>query len=159
METTTLVRASVQGIVFLINSAEGLVYTYNPDRPVFVGTLEKIPEDDKNSISKTNGCMATARVRYRKDIREVMATERALMKKWNRQFQQIRPSHIYIPNILFPPPIPTTDMESLLLQRKIRLWEFLCQQYTIPKSTRQMLDTLIRKGEEIPYKRTPKESR
>lgn len=71
--TTTLIRASVQGIVYLIDSAAGDVYTYNPERPVFVGTLEKIPEEDKNSISKTNGCMATARVRYRSDIREVMA--------------------------------------------------------------------------------------
>jgi hypothetical protein len=72
----TLVRASVQGIVFLIDSQAGKVYTYNPERPVYVGMLEKIPEEDKHSISKTNGCMATARVRYREDIREVMAAER-----------------------------------------------------------------------------------
>lgn len=70
-----LVRASVQGIVYLIDSAKGLAYTYNPDRPVFVGHLEKIPEEDKNTISKTNGCMATARIRYRKDIRDVMKAE------------------------------------------------------------------------------------
>lgn len=74
--TSTLIRASVQGIVYLIDSAKGIVYTYNPERPVFVGTLEKIPEEDKHSISKTNGCLATARVRYRHDIREVMAAER-----------------------------------------------------------------------------------
>jgi hypothetical protein len=74
----SLIRASVQGIVYLIDSAAGRVYTYNAQRPVFVGVLEKIPEEDKNSISKTNGCMATARVRYRSDIREVMAAERAL---------------------------------------------------------------------------------
>lgn len=72
-----LIRASVQGIVFLVESATGRVFTYNPDRPVFVGTLEKIPESDKNSISKTNGCLATARVRYRPDIREIMAAERS----------------------------------------------------------------------------------
>ncbi len=71
-----LIRASVQGIVFLVESATGRVFTYNPERPVFVGVLEKIPEEDKNSISKTNGCLATARVRYREDIREVMAAER-----------------------------------------------------------------------------------
>lgn len=75
--TSTLIRASVQGIVYLIDSAKGHVYTYNPDRPVFVGTLEKIPEEDKNSISKTNGCLAAARVRYREDIRDVMAAERS----------------------------------------------------------------------------------
>ncbi len=74
----TLVRASVQGIVFLVDSAAGRVFTYNPDRPLYVGDLERIPEEDKHSISKTNGCMATARVRYRADIREAMAAERAI---------------------------------------------------------------------------------
>ena len=77
----SLIRASVQGIIYLIDSTAGRVYTYNTERPVFVGTLEKIPEEDKNTISKTNGCMATARVRYRTDIREVMAAERALFAK------------------------------------------------------------------------------
>jgi hypothetical protein len=84
METTavttqTLVRASVQGIVYLIDSVLGKVYTYNEARPVYVGMLEKIPEEDKNSISKTNGCLATARVCYRPDIRDVMARERELV--------------------------------------------------------------------------------
>lgn len=77
MVTRTLIRASVQGIVYLIDSASGRVYTYNPEKPVYVGDLERIPEEDKQSISKTNGCMATARVRYRPDIRHIMATERA----------------------------------------------------------------------------------
>jgi hypothetical protein len=72
----TLIRASVQGIVFLVDSVRGRVYTNNPERPVYVGDLERIPEKDKHSISKTNGCMATARVRYRSDIREAMAEER-----------------------------------------------------------------------------------
>ncbi len=76
MATQTLVRASVQGIVYLIDSALGKVYTYNEKRPLYVGMLEKIPEEDKNSISKTNGCLATARVCYRPDIREAMARER-----------------------------------------------------------------------------------
>ena len=76
METVSLVRASVQGIVFLVDATAGRVYTYNPDRPVYVGDLERIPEEDKHTISKTNGCMATARVRYRSDIREVMKAER-----------------------------------------------------------------------------------
>lgn len=72
-EAKTLIRASVQGIVYLIESATGNVYTYNTENPTFVGTLEKIPESDKHLISKTNGCLATARVKYREDIREVMA--------------------------------------------------------------------------------------
>jgi hypothetical protein len=76
METISLVRASVQGIVFLVDATSGKVFTYNPDKPVYVGDLERIPEQDKHTISKTNGCMATARVRYRSDIREIMAAER-----------------------------------------------------------------------------------
>lgn len=68
----TLIRASVQGIVFLIESASGKVYTYNPENPTYVGMLEKIPEEDKHLISKTNGCLASARVKYREDIRDIM---------------------------------------------------------------------------------------
>jgi hypothetical protein len=73
----TLIRASVQGIVYLIESASGKVYTYNPETPTYVGQLEKIPEEDKHLISKTNGCLANARVKYRTDIREVMTQLRA----------------------------------------------------------------------------------
>ncbi len=73
----TLIRASVQGIVYLIESASGKVFTYNPENPTYVGQLEKIPEEDKHLISKTNGCLANARVKYREDIRDVMAQLRA----------------------------------------------------------------------------------
>ena len=75
--TPTLIRASVQGIVYLIESASGKVYTYNIEKPTFIGMLEKIPEEEKHLISKTNGCLANARVKYRDDIREVMAGLRA----------------------------------------------------------------------------------
>jgi hypothetical protein len=74
---STLIRASVQGIVYLIDSPTGSVYTYNLEKPTYVGTLEKIPEEDKHMISKTNGCLANARVKYRTDIKEVMAALRA----------------------------------------------------------------------------------
>lgn len=74
--TITLIRASVQGIVFLIESASGKVYTYNLEKPTYVGVLEKIPEEEKHLISKTNGCLANARVKYRDDIRDVMAALR-----------------------------------------------------------------------------------
>jgi len=73
----TLIRASVQGIVYLIESSTGKVFTYNPENPTYVGQLEKIPEEDKHLISKTNGCLANARVKYRDDIRDVMAHLRA----------------------------------------------------------------------------------
>jgi hypothetical protein len=75
-DTIQLIKASVQGIVFLVDSSSGRVYSYNLENPVYVGDLEKIPEEDKNTISKTNGCLATARVKYRSDIREVMNGER-----------------------------------------------------------------------------------
>jgi hypothetical protein len=77
MTTKQLIRASVQGIVYLIDSLAGDVYTYNLQTPTFLGTLELIPEEDKHMISKTNGCLANARVRYREDIREVMKALRS----------------------------------------------------------------------------------
>ena len=72
-----LIRASVQGVVYLIDSPTGNVYTYNLENPTYIGKLEKIPEEDKHMISKTNGCLANARVVYRSDIRTVMAELRA----------------------------------------------------------------------------------
>ena len=68
-----LIRASVQGIVYLIRSQTGEVYTYNLEQPTLVGVLETIPEEDKHMISKTNGCLANARVKFREDIYDVMA--------------------------------------------------------------------------------------
>ncbi len=76
-----LIRASVQGIVYLIDSPSGSVYTYNLANPTFIGKLEKIPEEDKHMISKTNGCLANARVVYRSDIRTVMAELRVSAAK------------------------------------------------------------------------------
>ena len=73
----TLIRASVQGIVYLIDSSSGNVYTYNQANPTFIGTLEKIPDIDKHLISKTNGCLANARIKYREDIKQVMTSLRA----------------------------------------------------------------------------------
>ena len=72
----TLIRASVQGIVYLIESASGKVYTYNPESPTYIGMLEKIPDTEKHLISKTNGCLANARVKYRDNIKGVMASLR-----------------------------------------------------------------------------------
>jgi hypothetical protein len=73
---STLIRASVQGIVYLIESSSGKVYTYNPEKPTYIGTLEKIPDEDKHLISKTNGCLANARVKYVDNIKELMASLR-----------------------------------------------------------------------------------
>ena len=91
----TLIRASVQGVVYLIHSQTGAVYTYNVDSlsasgkglsqltfgqlggtPTYIGQLERIPEEDKHLMSKQNGCLHYAKVKYREDIKEVMATLR-----------------------------------------------------------------------------------
>jgi hypothetical protein len=77
MESKTLIRASVQGIVYLIESVSGNVYTYNQTNPTYVGQLETIPDSDKYMISKTNGCLANARIKYRDDIKEIMAKLRS----------------------------------------------------------------------------------
>ncbi len=39
-------------------------------------------------------------------------------------------------------------MESLLLERRIRLWEMVCHHYSIPKGRVAALDKAIRAGEE-----------
>jgi len=73
---TTLIKQPVGGTVFQIDSPTGRVYTYDPENPMkrtLVGMLEEIPETHKHEISKTNGCLAKARIKYRDDIREVMA--------------------------------------------------------------------------------------
>jgi hypothetical protein len=70
-----LIKQPVGGTVYLIHSDTGNVYSYDPDnrvKPEYIGVLEEIPEENKHDISKTNGCLAKARVRYRDDIREVM---------------------------------------------------------------------------------------
>jgi hypothetical protein len=80
-----LIRASVQGIVYLIDSPTGRVYTYNPLHPTYLGTLEKIPEEDKHLISKTNGCLANARVKFRSDVKEVMTHLREAVAAQRRE--------------------------------------------------------------------------
>jgi len=76
--TSTLIRASVQGIVYFIESASGNVFTYNAENPTHIGTLEKIPDEDKHMISKTNGCLANARVKFHDDIRDIMSRLRTV---------------------------------------------------------------------------------
>ena len=77
----TLIRASVQGIVYLIHSQTGQVYTYNVESPTYIGQLERIPEEEKHLMSKQNGCLHYARVKYRDDIKDVMTELRTAVKK------------------------------------------------------------------------------
>jgi hypothetical protein len=72
----TLIKQPVGGNVFLIDSPTGNVFSYDPDnivRPRHIGVLEDIPEANKHDISKTNGCLAKARVRYLPNVRDIMA--------------------------------------------------------------------------------------
>jgi len=71
METKTLIRQSVQGTVYYIDSPTGKVYTYS-DSPTHIGQLERLLDTEKHLISKTNGCLSDCRVRYRADIKDVM---------------------------------------------------------------------------------------
>ena len=77
----TLIRASVQGIAYLIHSQTGQVYTYNVESPTYIGQLERIPEEEKHLMSKQNGCLHYARVKYRDDIKDVMTELRTAVKK------------------------------------------------------------------------------
>ena len=81
MDTThTLIKQSVQGTVYYIDSPTGKVYTYSEKaahEPTYIGQLEKLGESEKHLISKTNGCLSDARVRYRSDIKDVMARLRS----------------------------------------------------------------------------------
>jgi len=72
MTTIQLVRASVKGIVYLIEPTSGKVYTYAPEAPLYVGQLELC--DDKLTTSKSDGCLAGCRVRYRSDLKDAITT-------------------------------------------------------------------------------------
>jgi hypothetical protein len=49
-------------------------------------------------------------------------------------------------------------MESVLQDRRIRIWELLCQHYSIPKQQVSLLDKAIRAGEELPHPKKNKKS-
>lgn len=72
-ETRQLVRASVQGTVYLIDPIRGEVYSYNPEAPLFYGMLTRCDEKDKHMISKSDGCLAGCRVEFRSDLKDAIA--------------------------------------------------------------------------------------
>lgn len=53
--------------------AEARVYTYTPDSSflLFLGILER--SDDKQMMSKSDGCLAGCRVKFRPDLKEALA--------------------------------------------------------------------------------------
>lgn len=69
-ETVKLIRGSIQGIVYLVNPTNGKVYTFNPSKPTYVGTIEVCT--DKHMISKSDGALSGYKVNFRDDIRDVM---------------------------------------------------------------------------------------
>lgn len=64
------VRASINGIVYLINSASGKVYTYNPEAPVHIGDLERIQGQE---LVTSEGTLSGAKLNLRPDWEQVMA--------------------------------------------------------------------------------------
>jgi len=67
--TKQFVRASINGIVYLIDSAKGKVYTYNPDAPVYIGDLERIAGEE---LVTSEGTLSGAKLNLRPDWAQVM---------------------------------------------------------------------------------------
>ena len=63
------VRASISGIVYLIDSQLGKVYTYNPESPVYLGDLERIPGKE---LATSEGNLTGATLKLRPDWEQVM---------------------------------------------------------------------------------------
>ena len=69
MSTRTFVRASISGIVYLIDSLKGRVYTYNLENPVYIGDLEKIQGEE---LVTTEGNLTGARLKLHPTWQKVM---------------------------------------------------------------------------------------
>lgn len=63
------VRASISGIVYLIDSQLGKVYTYNPEAPVYLGDLDRIPGKE---LATSEGNLTGATLKLRPDWEAVM---------------------------------------------------------------------------------------
>jgi hypothetical protein len=63
------VRASIGGIVYLIDSQKGKVYTYNPESPVYLGDLERIPNEE---LVTSEGNLTGVKLNIRPDWEDVM---------------------------------------------------------------------------------------
>ena len=70
MSTRSFVRASIGGIVYLIDAQKGRVYTYNLDAPTYIGDLERIEGEE---LMTSEGNLTGARLKLRKDWKEVIA--------------------------------------------------------------------------------------
>lgn len=67
MSSRTFVRASICGIVYLIDSQKGRVHTYNVESPVYIGDLEKIPGEE---LVTSEGNLTGARLKLHTNWKE-----------------------------------------------------------------------------------------
>jgi hypothetical protein len=71
MSTRTFVRASLNGIVYLIDAQKGRIYTYNLESPTYIGDLERIPGEE---LMTSEGNLTGAKLNLRPDWQETMQT-------------------------------------------------------------------------------------
>ena len=69
MGIRTFVRASLNGIVYLIDAQSGRVYTYNPESPVYIGDLERIPGEE---LMTSEGNLTGAKLNLKKGWEGIM---------------------------------------------------------------------------------------
>jgi hypothetical protein len=74
MSTRSFVRTSITGIVYLIDSQKGKVYTYNLDNPTYIGDLERI---EGMELATSEGNLTGARLKLRPDWQVVMKQNHA----------------------------------------------------------------------------------
>jgi len=71
MSTRTFVRASLNGIVYLIDAQKGRVYTYNLEAPTYIGDLERIPGEE---LMTSEGNLTGAKLNLRTDWQQTMTS-------------------------------------------------------------------------------------
>ena len=69
MSSRSFVRASIGGIVYLIDAQKGRVFTYNLEAPTYIGDLERIEGEE---LMTSEGNLTGARLKLRKDWKDVM---------------------------------------------------------------------------------------
>jgi hypothetical protein len=69
MGVRTFVRASLNGIVYLIDAQSGRVYTYNPESPVYIGDLERIAGEE---LATTEGNLTGAKLNLKPGWEQAM---------------------------------------------------------------------------------------
>lgn len=71
MSTRTFVRASLNGIVYLIDAQKGRVYTYNTEAPIYIGDLERIPGEE---LMTSEGNLTGAKLILTPEWKTIMST-------------------------------------------------------------------------------------